>query len=76
MTEKHGIKFVRIMKTTTFNIIGMHCASCVVRNERALKKVKGVHSASVNFGTHSATVELDEKVVDEKTPTLPMSRVC
>ena len=55
------------MKTTTFNIVGMHCASCVVRNERALKKVKGVHNASVNFGTHSATVEFDERLVDERT---------
>lgn len=55
------------MKTTTFNIVGMHCASCVVRNERALKKVKGVHNASVNFGTHSATVEYDEHLVDEKS---------
>lgn len=46
------------MKTTTFNIVGMHCASCVVRNEKSLKKVKGVRNASVNFGTHSATVEV------------------
>ena len=55
------------MKTTTFNIVGMHCASCVVRNERSLKKIKGVHSAVVNFGTHSATVEYDENLVTEKT---------
>lgn len=55
------------MKTTTFNIVGMHCASCVVRNERSLKKIKGVHNASVNFGTHSATVEFDERIVDEKS---------
>ena len=45
----------------------MHCASCVVRNERSLKKIKGVNSAVVNFGTHSATVEFDEKLVTEKT---------
>lgn len=55
------------MKTTTFNIVGMHCASCVVNNERSLKKIKGVHNASVNFGTRSATVEFDERVVDEKS---------
>lgn len=55
------------MKTTTFNIVGMHCASCVVRNERSLKKIKGVKDASVNFGTHSATVEYDEGLVSEKT---------
>ena len=55
------------MKTTTFNIVGMHCASCVSLNERSLKKIKGVKDASVNFGTHSATVEYDETQVSEKT---------
>jgi Cu+-exporting ATPase len=53
------------MKTTTFTIVGMHCASCVVRNERALKKVPGVANASVNFGTHSATVEYDPAITSE-----------
>lgn len=54
------------MKTATFTIVGMHCASCVTRNERSLKKIKGVHDASVNFATHSATVEFDESLVAEK----------
>lgn len=44
----------------------MHCASCVALNERALKKIKGVKDASVNFGTHSATVEYDESQASEK----------
>ncbi len=54
------------MKKTTFNIAGMHCASCAVRNERSLKKIKGVSEAMVNFATHSATVEYDESLVSEK----------
>lgn len=54
------------MTTTTFTIIGMHCASCAIRNERALKKVKGVAEASVNFGTHSATVEFDPAATSEE----------
>jgi Cu+-exporting ATPase len=54
------------MKTITFNIGGMHCASCAVRNERSLKKIKGVINAVVNFATHTATVEFDEKLVSEK----------
>lgn len=54
------------MKTTTFNIVGMHCASCVARNEKSLKKINGVVNASVNFGTHSATVEFDEVLVNER----------
>lgn len=53
------------MKKITFQIGGMHCASCSIRNEKALKKVEGVQSASVNFATHSATVEYDDKVTNE-----------
>ena len=53
------------MKTATFGIGGMHCASCAARNERVLKKLAGVHSASVNYGMHSARVEFDEAAVSE-----------
>src|SRR5260370_33386862 len=51
------------MTTATFNIAGMHCASCAVRNERTLKKLKGVFDATVNLATHSARVEFDDSVV-------------
>jgi Cu+-exporting ATPase len=53
------------MKTTTFTIKGMHCASCVTRNERSLLKLPGVESASVNFALNTATVEYDEHRVQE-----------
>src|SRR6266849_1661038 len=52
-----------MMTTATFNITGMHCASCAVRNERTLKKLKGVFDATVNLATHSARVEYDDAVV-------------
>ena len=55
------------MKTATFNIAGMHCASCSARNERTLKKLQGVRDATVNFATHSARVVFDESVVSERT---------
>jgi P-type Cu+ transporter len=51
------------MTTATFNIAGMHCASCAARNERTLKKREGVLNATVNFATHSARVEYDDSVV-------------
>jgi P-type Cu+ transporter len=51
------------MTTATFNIAGMHCASCAARNERTLKKLAGVLGATVNFATHSARVEYDDSVV-------------
>ncbi len=35
---------------------GMTCASCVMRVEKALKKVPGVRDASVNLATESARV--------------------
>jgi Cu+-exporting ATPase len=51
------------MTTATFNIDGMHCASCAVRNERTLKKLKGVFDVTVNLATRSARVEYDDSVV-------------
>ena len=52
-------------QTTTLElpIEGMTCASCVARNERALRKVEGVASAEVNFATEKATVTFDPNVV-------------
>lgn len=40
-------------------ILGMTCASCVNRVERALRGQKGVQSAEVNFATERATVLFD-----------------
>ncbi|MBU2392729.1 MAG: HAD-IC family P-type ATPase, partial [Gammaproteobacteria bacterium] len=39
------------------SISGMSCASCVGRIEKALAKVSGVHQASVNLATETATVQ-------------------
>lgn len=55
------------MKKTLFTIQGMHCASCVVRNEDALKKIPGVKDATVNFATGKASVEYDESLTSEHT---------
>ena len=40
-------------------ITGMTCASCVRRVEKALQKVPGVATASVNLATEQATVSYD-----------------
>jgi P-type Cu+ transporter len=52
-------------KKKTYNIRGMHCASCVVRIEQALKKVPGVHEAVVNLATNKATVTYDPDTAKE-----------
>ncbi len=44
----------------TFEVIGMHCASCVRVIERTLQKVEGVQEASVNLATNKATVNYDD----------------
>ena len=43
---------------TTFPVEGMTCAACVRRVERALEKIEGVSSATVNLATEKATVAL------------------
>ncbi len=44
----------------TFQIKGMHCASCSSIIEKALKKAEGVESAEVNYGTENAKISFDE----------------
>ena len=46
----------------TFNILGMTCASCVARVEKALLAVPGVRTANVNIATESATATTDTGV--------------
>lgn len=46
----------------TLDITGMTCASCVRRVERALGKVPGVETASVNFAAETARVTLASDV--------------
>ncbi|GAA3273589.1 hypothetical protein GCM10020258_50690 [Sphingomonas yabuuchiae] len=43
-------------ETTELTVLGMTCASCVGRVERALKAVPGVVEASVNLATERATI--------------------
>lgn len=51
------------MKKETFEVKGMHCASCVLTIERALKGVPGVEKASVNLATEKAQVDYNPEIV-------------
>jgi P-type Cu+ transporter len=47
------------MHTQTYKVKGMHCASCSSVIEKTFKKVDGVRSAEVNYGTEKAKVSFD-----------------
>jgi len=46
----------------SFSIVGMSCASCVNRVEKALRAVPGVRAASVNLATEKASVQAGAEV--------------
>jgi len=54
------------METKDFKVKGMHCASCVLVVERAIKKQGGVSSVMVNLATETATVQYDPSVFNER----------
>lgn len=54
------------MQKKQFPISGMHCASCAITIEKALKKVPGVKSATTNFATEKATVEYEDSTKEDE----------
>jgi Cu2+-exporting ATPase/Cu+-exporting ATPase len=46
--------------TKTYKVKGMHCASCASIIEKTFKKIDGVVSSQVNYGTETAKVDFDE----------------
>ncbi|MFH1622914.1 MAG: heavy metal translocating P-type ATPase [Candidatus Aenigmatarchaeota archaeon] len=45
-------------------IVGMHCASCAVNIESALKRTEGVSGANVNYASDKAYITYDPATVD------------
>ena len=54
------------MNKQTFAIKGMHCASCVYINEKALKAIPGVTEAVVNLTNGKATLSSDSPIEENK----------
>jgi Cu+-exporting ATPase len=52
-----GIVNAMVNEQITLKVGGMHCASCVLHVENALKKLDGVVAASVNLATEQANIE-------------------
>lgn len=50
--------------TKTFKVNNLDCANCAAKVERAINKVKGVNSASVNFFAQKITVDIDDGAFD------------
>ncbi|CAE6787228.1 heavy metal translocating P-type ATPase [Paraburkholderia domus] len=61
---------VQISHATELAIGGMTCASCAMRVEKALAKVPGVASVSVNLATETATVNLGDAGAGADTDAL------
>ncbi|MDR1444015.1 MAG: heavy metal translocating P-type ATPase, partial [Treponema sp.] len=51
------------MQSETLAIGGMTCAACVMRVEKAIRKLEGIESAAVNLATEKATVVYDPLIV-------------
>jgi len=55
------------MRTETYKVKGMHCASCGAIIEKTLKKENGVHSIEVNYGTETTKISFDETKTNLQT---------
>lgn len=52
------------IKSLTLPVEGMTCASCVMRVEKALKKVEGIGEVNVNLATEKVTLSYDPTLTD------------
>lgn len=52
------------MKRAKYPVTGMSCAACAARVQKALSKVEGVASASVNYATGEAEVECSDSLAE------------
>jgi len=55
------------IENTVLSLNGLHCAACVNRVEKGLKKIPGVINANVNLATQKAHIEFDKtkSTIDE-----------
>ena len=49
----------------TFNLIDLDCANCARKMEEAIKKLDGVHDATVSFLTQKLTLDAEDERFDE-----------
>jgi len=51
--------------TKVYRIEKLGCANCAAKMERAINKIKGVNSASINFMTKKLTIEAKDDMFDD-----------
>ena len=51
-------------KKVLIGIEGMHCAACATSIEKSIRRLEGVNSVNVSFGSNSAYVEYEEGKTD------------
>jgi copper chaperone CopZ len=63
-----------MQRTQTLHVVGMHCASCVVLTEEALKESALVTNVKVDLAKHTATVsgELPENISETANLLSPL----
>ncbi len=48
-----------------FKLTDLDCANCAAKMETSIKKIEGVHDATVSFLTQKMTVDADDARFDE-----------
>ncbi len=48
-----------------YNLVDLDCANCAAKMETAIKKIDGVHDATVSFLTQRMTIDADDARFDE-----------
>jgi Cu+-exporting ATPase len=51
------------LQKTSFVVEGMHCSSCAMAIEKALKRKEGIMDADLTFATEKLEVNYDEQKV-------------
>ena len=49
----------------TFKLIDLDCANCAAKMEDAIRKLDGVHDATVSFMTQKLTIDADDHRFEE-----------
>ncbi|MEQ2442268.1 cation transporter [Pseudoflavonifractor intestinihominis] len=48
-----------------YKMVDLDCANCAAKMEDAIRKIDGVHDASVSFLTQKLTIDADESRLDD-----------